>query len=72
MLAKILIILGLVLVAAGFLIFIAGKVPYIGKLPGDIVVKKPGFTFYFPIATFLLLSLILTIIFNIVIRLWRR
>lgn len=72
MLAKVLIILGLVLVAVGLIVFLSGKLPYFGKLPGDIVIKKPGFTLYFPFVTFLLLSLILTIILNIVFRLWRR
>ena len=69
--AKLIIITGIVLVAIGLIIFFAGKLPYIGKLPGDIAVKKPGFTFYFPVVTFLVLSLILTIIFNVVLRLWR-
>ena len=72
MLSKLLIISGLVLVAAGLIIFFSGKLPYIGKLPGDIVIKRPGFTLYFPIISFLLISLILTIILNIVFRLWRR
>jgi len=72
MLAKVLIILGLVLVAVGLIVFLSGKLPYLGKLPGDIVIKKPGFTLYFPVVSFLFLSLILTIILNIVFRLWRR
>lgn len=69
---KLLIILGLILVVAGLITLLSGKLPFIGKLPGDIVIKKPGFTFYFPVVTFLLLSLILTIIFNAVLRLWHR
>ena len=63
--------LGKVLVIAGILIAVTGAIlllfkngmPFIGKLPGDIVVQKKNFTFYFPIATSILLSIILSLIF---------
>ena len=59
---KTLIVLGLVLVAVGAVFMLAGKVPFIGKLPGDIIVRKKNFTFYFPLATSLLISLLLSLL----------
>ncbi len=60
---KTLIIIGLVIAAGGALLTLAGKIPGLGRLPGDIYVQKGNFSFYFPIATSLLLSLILSLIF---------
>ncbi len=61
-LGRLLIIAGLLLAVAGVLISVAGKVPFIGRLPGDILIKRDNFTFYFPLATCLLISLVLMII----------
>ena len=61
-LGKILIGLGLVLVVIGVLFTLQGKVPWIGRLPGDIYIKKENFTFYFPLATSVLLSIVLSLI----------
>jgi hypothetical protein len=60
---KALIVLGIVLVVLG--VFFIGKVqvPWLGKLPGDIVIKKENFSFYFPLATCLLVSVVLTLLF---------
>ncbi|HEX9758619.1 MAG TPA: DUF2905 domain-containing protein [Nitrospiria bacterium] len=65
---KILIFLGafFLLLGLGFLFF--GKVPWIGKLPGDIVIEKKNFTFYFPITTGILFSLLLSLILWIMSR----
>ena len=63
--AKTLIFFGIVLVFAGLLVGLFGKIPWIGKLPGDIYVRKGSFTFYFPLTTCLLLSLLLTLVFTI-------
>ena len=63
--SKTLIFFGVVLIISGFLISIFGKFPGIGKLPGDIYLKKGSFTFYFPLTTCLLLSLLLTLVFTI-------
>jgi len=60
---KVLIIFGIVLILVGLILTIGIKIPYLGKLPGDICIKKPGFTFYFPITTCILLSIILSLIF---------
>jgi hypothetical protein len=64
----VLVLVGGLLVAVGLVVMIAGKVPFLGRLPGDIVYRKGGTTFYFPIVTCLVLSLILTL----VLRLLRR
>jgi hypothetical protein len=65
---KLLIILGLVMIAVGALFALSGKVPWLGRLPGDIIIRKKTFTFYFPLATSILLSLILTFIFWLIRR----
>lgn len=62
---KSIIILGVVLVALGFLLAASPKIPLFGKLPGDILIKRDNFTFYAPIVTSILLSIILTIVFRI-------
>jgi hypothetical protein len=59
---KILIISGAVIIAIGVLLLFSGKLPWLGRLPGDIVVQKKEFTFYFPVATSILLSIIISII----------
>ncbi|MEW6620045.1 MAG: DUF2905 domain-containing protein [bacterium] len=60
---KFLILAGIILVAIGCLFLLANKLPFIGKLPGDIFIKKEHFSFYCPITTCILISIILTIIF---------
>ena len=62
-LGKILIFLGLGIVVLGLLLTFAGRIPLLGRLPGDIVYRKGNFTFYFPLATSILLSIILTLLF---------
>ncbi|HKZ58009.1 MAG TPA: DUF2905 domain-containing protein [Thermodesulfovibrionales bacterium] len=63
---RFLILLGLLISAIGGLLLLSGKVPWIGRLPGDILIQKKNFTFYFPLATSILLSLILTLLFWLV------
>jgi len=65
---KFLIIAGITAVAIGGLFLLAGKIPWIGRLPGDIIIQKKNFTFYFPLATSILLSLLLTFILWILRR----
>jgi len=66
---RLLIFFGIILVIIGALFLLFGKIPWLGRLPGDIVIQRDKFTFYFPIVTMLLISLILTIIFNLIARL---
>ena len=61
-LGKILIFGGIVLIVVGGAFLLLGKIPGAGKLPGDIMIKKDNFSFYFPIATCILLSVILSLI----------
>lgn len=60
---KFLITLGVVVIAVGGLLLLSAKIPWLGRLPGDLLIQKKNFTFYFPLATSLLLSLLLTLIF---------
>lgn len=59
---KVLIITGLVIIAIGALIMLSGKISWLGKLPGDILIQKKNYTFYFPVATSIVLSILLTLI----------
>lgn len=61
-LARLLIVSGAVLLAAGVVLLLAGKLPWLGRLPGDIVVERENFRFYFPIATSILLSVLLSLV----------
>ncbi|MEP0827700.1 MAG: DUF2905 domain-containing protein [bacterium] len=62
---KILILLGIGLVVAGIILLFSGKIPFLGRLPGDLSWRTGNFRIYFPIATMLLISLLLTIIINL-------
>ena len=65
---KYLILFGIILIITGSLFVLFGKIPWFGRLPGDIVIKRDGYTVYFPIVTMLLLSIFLTFIFNLIGR----
>ena len=67
-LGKTLILLGGLLMAVGVLLTLGGKVPWLGRLPGDIFIQRDHFSFYFPLATSLLISVLLSLLFF----LWRR
>ena len=64
--AKTLIIIGVVLIGVGVCMFYVGKIPGVGKLPGDFYVKRESFTFYFPLTTCIILSIIFSIIFYLI------
>jgi len=67
-LGKFLVILGIIVVALGALLLLSGRIPWIGRLPGDIIIHRKNFSFYFPLATSILLSLLLTLIFWLIRR----
>jgi len=71
-LGRFLILAGIFIAILGLVLAFANKVPFLGRLPGDIFVQKGSFQFYFPIVTGLVISLALTIIVNIIIRLFSR
>jgi hypothetical protein len=59
---KILIFLGIIIFLIGIFFFLGDKIPFIGKLPGDIYIKKKNFTLYFPIVSSIIISLIISLI----------
>ncbi|MFH1655342.1 MAG: DUF2905 domain-containing protein [Candidatus Omnitrophota bacterium] len=65
---KILILVGVVLVILGLTFLLGGKIPWLGKLPGDIYIQKKNSSFYFPITTCILISIIMTM----VLWLWKK
>jgi hypothetical protein len=59
---KILMVVGIILLGLGAVIWLGGKIPGIGRLPGDIFVKRGNFTFYFPLVTCIIISIVLSLI----------
>ena len=62
---KLLILWGLTLVLVGLFLTVMPQIPFIGRLPGDIVIKRENFQFYFPIVTCIIISLVLTFLLNL-------
>lgn len=60
---KLLIITGILLLVIGLLWQVGGRWLHLGRLPGDIVIEKENFRFYFPVVTSLLLSVVLSLVF---------
>ncbi len=71
-LGKMLLITGGLIFLVGLILILAGKVPWLGRLPGDITIQRDGFSCYFPIVTSIVLSILLTILLNVIIRLLNR
>ena len=65
---KLLIVIGIICAALGGVLMLSGKVPWLGRLPGDIIVQRKNFTFYFPLATSIILSVLLTLLFWLIGR----
>jgi hypothetical protein len=59
---KVILVTGLLVAMIGLILVLSGKISWIGRLPGDILIKKKNFTFYFPLATSILLSILLSLI----------
>lgn len=68
MLGRSLILIGLVIVFIGLAITFAPKVPFLGRLPGDIFYKRHNISFYFPLTTSIIISIILSLIFWFISR----
>jgi hypothetical protein len=62
---RMLVIAGVLLVIVGLGFMFADKIPYVGRLPGDIFIKREKFSFYFPLTTSIIISIILTILISI-------
>lgn len=67
-LGKVLIGFGLLIVILGVVMLVAGRVPWLGRLPGDIYIRRGDWAFYFPLATSLVVSVLLTLIFWVLNR----
>ncbi len=62
---KFLILFGTVVMVVGVILLISPKIPWLGRLPGDILIRRKNFNFYFPLATSIILSVILTVLINL-------
>jgi hypothetical protein len=75
---RLLLVMGLGLALMGGLLILGAqlvnkeRLPWLGRLPGDIRIERKGFSCYFPLATSILVSLMLTIVLNLIVRLLRR
>ena len=69
---KILVLIGAFVVILGLLLVFWDRIPFLGRLAGDIFLQKGNFKFFFPVATCLVISALLTIVINIIVRLFGR
>ena len=67
-LGKSLVLIGISIVLVGVLMWGLSSIPFVGRLPGDIYVRRGNFSFYFPLATCILISIIATILFSLMRR----
>ncbi len=67
-LGKMLILFGVVLALLGGLLLLVGKIPFLGRLPGDIVIRREHWSFYFPLTTSIVISILLTLLFSLFSR----
>ena len=67
-LGKMLILFGVVLALLGGLLLVAGKIPFLGRLPGDILIRRENWSVYFPLTTSILISILLTLLFSLFSR----
>ena len=70
-LGKILVLFAVIIAIAGFLLIALGKIPFFGKLPGDVVIRRGNSTFFFPIVTSIIVSIVLTILVNLFLWIFR-
>ncbi len=71
-LGKMLLVLGGVIVLLGLILLVLGRVPFLGRLPGDITFRRGGLSCSIPIVSCILLSLLLTVVLNLLLRLFGR
>ena len=69
-LGRVLVVFGVILLVFGLLLILGGRIPFLGRLPGDIVFQRDGLTVFFPIATMILVSIVLTVTLNVLARLF--
>lgn len=68
MIGKTLILLGVLLIIVGGVFTLGGRIPWFGRLPGDICIQKRNFTLFFPITTSIIISVILSLVFILLKR----
>lgn len=71
-LGKLLLLFAVVLGIVGLVLILMGRVPFLGKLPGDLVIRRGGVTFFLPIVTSIVLSVVLTVLINLIFWILRR
>ena len=71
-LGKMLLVVGLVIAVVGAGIMLAGRVPFLGSLPGDLSFERAGVKVYIPIVTSIVLSIVLTVVLNLVFGIFGR
>jgi hypothetical protein len=62
-LGKSLVVIGLLIAVVGVVVMLAGRLPWLGRLPGDIYIERGNWSFYFPVVTSLVVSVLLTLLF---------
>ena len=72
MMGKWLMVIGAALLVLGGLVWLLSKVPFLGHLPGDIRIERPGFSCMVPLASSIVISILLTILLNVIVRLLNR
>jgi Protein of unknown function (DUF2905) len=71
-LGRLLLIIGGAIILLGLGLFLAGRIPFLGRLPGDISFRRGNTTVFFPVVTCLVLSVVLTVVVNLILLLLRR
>jgi Protein of unknown function (DUF2905) len=71
-LAKLLILFGVIIILIGGALLLIGRVPFLGRLPGDFTFQSDGVTCFFPLATMIILSILLTILLNLALHLFHK
>lgn len=66
---RIMLVIGGLIFFIGLILTLGGKVPFLGRLPGDVRIQQEGFSCYFPIVTSIVLSILLSLLLNIILRL---
>lgn len=71
-LGRLLILFGIVIIVVGGGLVVIGRVPFLGRLPGDLTFSTGGFSCFFPLATSIVLSILLTLLLNVLLRITNR
>lgn len=70
-LGRLLLIIGVIVTVIGLVLLFADRIPFIGRLPGDIVIKRKNFVFYFPLMTSIIISVVLTVVLSLISRFFK-